>query len=72
MVNDELPPIPPLSEILDEDDGSRELDSLTPKERRPRFVKNRLLNKTRSFSKEEREVANMILAPSKMLGDWPH
>lgn len=71
MATTKLPPIPPMSEILEEDDGSRELDKRVPENRRPRFVKNKLLTKTRTFSEQERKAANAIFTPAKMPGEWP-
>ena len=71
MAATKLPPIPPLSEILEEDDGSRHLDKLAPRDRRPQFVKNKLLTKTRTFSEQERKTANLIFTPAKMPGEWP-
>jgi hypothetical protein len=52
-----------LKRMLVVDDASRYLDDLAPEQRRPQFVKNKLPESHRSFTKDERELAKQIYAP---------
>ena len=71
MVN-VLPPMPPLSDVIEEDDGFRHYQQMTREERKPKFVKNKLAKPNRSFTGEERNQVNAALSPENMPGDWPH
>lgn len=54
-----------LKGILQEDDASKFLESLPEKERRPQYVKNKLMESPESFSEEERMAAEAIYAPKR-------
>ena len=63
--------LPPLSEILEEDDASRAFDQMTAEERRPTFMRSKLPSPTWSFTATERELAHAIFSSVKMPGEWP-
>jgi len=53
----------PFKDLLIEDDASKYLDSLSPEQRRPQFVKNKLPRSRRPFTNEEREAARVAYTP---------
>ena len=54
---------PLFDKLLVEDDASRYLDSLSSKDRRPQYVKNKLPKSGRSFTKAERNLAKLSYSP---------
>ncbi|MDR3472611.1 MAG: hypothetical protein P4M09_13130 [Devosia sp.] len=57
------PKIPPVEELLVEDDASRFADSLSPAERRADFESNGIGSGSESLSAEETEAMLCIFAP---------
>lgn len=66
-----LPALPSLAELLVSDDGARYLNELTPEQRRPYYVRNKLPEVRVDYTAEQRRQADDILTPDNIPGEWP-